>query len=185
MNTTHEYKVTLADFTKYFSTLLTESKFLVFSTLCFFPITFFQFTEAEMSANSSHFQRPIIVPKIKLPVESIGYAECINAGKSRYNEDQASIILKQLRPKSSQTPINYLYIGLFDGHGGPGCALKASKELHQIVHEGFEDALEQIVGAYKRELLAGTYINFKLRKTLHFTNYLAFRGQREEEKASI
>ena len=96
------------------------------------------------------------MPKIKLPVESIGYAECINAGKSRYNEDQASIILKQLRPKSSPTPINYLYIGLFDGHGGPGCALKASKELHQIVHEGFEDALEQIVAAYKMELLAGT-----------------------------
>ena len=172
-----------ADFTKYFSP---KSKFFVFPHCALFSnYFFFQFTEAEMSANSSHFQRPIIVPKIKLPLESIGYAECINAGKSRYNEDQASIILKQLRPKSSPTPINYLYIGLFDGHGGPGCALKASKELHQIVHEGFEDALEQIVGAYKRELLAGTYINFKLRKTLRFTNYLAFRGQREEEKASI
>ena len=58
---------------------------------------------------------------------------------------------RQLRPKSSQKKINYLYVGLFDGHGGPGCALKASKELHQIVHEGLEDALEQIVNANKKE----------------------------------
>ena len=49
-------------------------------------------------------------------------------------------------------PINYLYIGLFDGHGGPGCALKASKELQQIVHEGLDDALEYIVKAHKAEV---------------------------------
>ena len=83
---------------------------------------------------------------------SLGYAEVINAGKSRYNEDQASIILSQLRPKSSdRSIINYLYIGLFDGHGGPGCAVKASKELHQIVHESLEDALEKIMFALKKE----------------------------------
>ena len=101
----------------------------------------------------SHYQRPVVVPKAKIlpDFESIGYAEVINAGKSRYNEDQASIVLSQLRPKSSDRSINYLYIGLFDGHGGPGCAVKASKELHQIVHEGLEDVLEKIMFAFKKE----------------------------------
>ena len=42
-------------------------------------------------------------------------------------------------------PIKYLYIPLFDGHGGPGVAIKASKELHQIVHEGLEDVVEYLI----------------------------------------
>ena len=42
-------------------------------------------------------------------------------------------------------PIKYLYIALFDGHGGPGVAIKASKELHQIVHEGLEDVVEYLI----------------------------------------
>ena len=111
--------------------------------------------ERELSEYFSHYQRPVVVPKANiLPAAfeaSLGYAEVINAGKSRYNEDQASIILSQLRPKSSDILINYLYIGLFDGHGGPGCAVKASKELHQIVHESLEDALEKIMFAFKKE----------------------------------
>ena len=86
----------------------------------------------------------------------IGYAEVINAGKSRYNEDQACVFEGQLRPKRAAAednkPINYLYIGLFDGHGGPGCAVKASKELQQIVHEGLDDALEYIVKAHRAEM---------------------------------
>lgn len=83
----------------------------------------------------------------------IGYAEVINAGKSRYNEDQASIFQGQLRPRgNTMKAFNYLYVGLFDGHGGPGCAIKASKELQQIIHEGLEDALDYIVEAYKAEV---------------------------------
>ena len=68
----------------------------------------------------------------------------------------------ELWPKSvngnsaDEGPIPYLYIGLFDGHGGPGCAVKASKELHQIVHEGLDDALEFIVAAHKSEELGKT-----------------------------
>ena len=112
-------------------------------------------SERELSEYFSHYQRPVVVPKANvLPAafeSSLGYAEVINAGKSRYNEDQASIVLSQLRPKSSDMSINYLYIGLFDGHGGPGCAIKASKELHQIVHESLEDALEKIMFALKKE----------------------------------
>ena len=51
-----------------------------------------QFSEAEVTANANHEERPVIQPKVKLPVdEGIGYAEVINAGKSKYNEDQTSI----------------------------------------------------------------------------------------------
>ena len=115
-------------------------------------------SEGEQSANANHGVRPVVLPKSKLIVESIGYAEAINAGKSRYNEDQACIFQGQLRPKSDlgssqkAQPINYLYFGLFDGHGGPGCAVKASKELQQIVHEGLDDALDYIVRAHKAEV---------------------------------
>ena len=119
-----------------------------------------QLSEGEQNANANHGVRPVVLPKSKLIVESIGYAEAINAGKSRYNEDQACIFQGQLRPKSDlgnysqkkTKPINYLYFGLFDGHGGPGCAVKASKELQQIVHEGLDDALDYIVRAHKVEI---------------------------------
>ncbi len=37
--------------------------------------------------------------------------------------------------------IPYMYLGIFDGHGGSGCAIKVSKELHAILHEGLEDVL--------------------------------------------
>ena len=110
-------------------------------------------TEDELSINSHHGDRPLVTPKMKH--HCIGYAEVINAGKSRYNEDQACVFEGQLRPKRAaddNKPINYLYIGLFDGHGGPGCAVKASKELQQIVHEGLDDALEYIVKAHRAEM---------------------------------
>ena len=82
---------------------------------------------------------------------------------SRYNEDQVQCAIGEINiPHKSQMnnntrnrisdknrgllrPIRYLYIGLFDGHGGPGVAIKASKELHQIVHEGLEDVIEYLI----------------------------------------
>merc|ERR1711884_580696 len=48
-------------------------------------------SEGEQNANANHGVRPVVLPKSKLIVETIGYAEAINAGKSRYNEDQACI----------------------------------------------------------------------------------------------
>ena len=45
----------------------------------------------EVSAFASHFNRPVIAPRAAgaaaLP-EGVGYAETINAGKSKHNEDQ-------------------------------------------------------------------------------------------------
>jgi len=45
--------------------------------------------------------------------------------------------------------IPYLYIGIFDGHGGPGAAVKVSKELHGLLHESLEDVLPYIVNPDK------------------------------------
>ena len=44
-------------------------------------------TEEEAALYSSHLTRPVLTPKTPLP-PGIGYAEAINAGKSKYNEDQ-------------------------------------------------------------------------------------------------
>lgn len=47
-------------------------------------------TTDELKASADHNLRPIIVPRDlnAMPWYS-GYAECINSGKSQYNEDQA------------------------------------------------------------------------------------------------
>ena len=71
----------------------------------------------ELTRNSSHGFRPIISGDRKHLPDGIGYAEVINAGKSRYNEDTASCF--QGRLVKGQKTVKYTYIGLFDGHGGP------------------------------------------------------------------
>ena len=45
----------------------------------------------EVGAFASHFNRPVITPRPAAPLpEGVGYAEAINAGKSKHNEDQVS-----------------------------------------------------------------------------------------------
>ncbi len=61
----------------------------------------------------------------------MGYAEVINAGKSRYNEDQASVAKGRLLGVNG-VAIPYLYVGVFDGHGGTGAAIKVSGKLNII-----------------------------------------------------
>ena len=75
------------------------------------------------------------IPRTELP-SHIGYAEAINAGKSKFNEDQATVVEGELTCSNGVRRIPYLYVGLFDGHGGTGCAVKVSRELHNILHEG-------------------------------------------------
>lgn len=94
----------------------------------------------EVTAFASHFNRPVITPRTAALPEGVGYAEAINAGKSKHNEDQATVIEGRLVGMNG-VAIPYLYVGLFDGHGGAGCAIKVSKELHAILHEGLEDVL--------------------------------------------
>ena len=55
-------------------------------------------TEDEIQVTADHSVRPIIVPRdvTALPW-SAGYAETINAGKSRHNEDQARVAKKNFK----------------------------------------------------------------------------------------
>ncbi|XP_072136894.1 protein phosphatase 1M-like isoform X3 [Mobula birostris] len=104
--------------------------------------------------------RPVIFPprNKKLPW-STGYAEVVNAGKSIFNEDQATC--KQLILKNrvnidedwvflcpSEEPQNQeimaTYWGLFDGHGGPVAAIQASKHLHHCIKEQLEEIFNVI-----------------------------------------
>ncbi|XP_050314437.1 protein phosphatase 1H [Anthonomus grandis grandis] len=95
--------------------------------------------EVQMSAD--HKLRPIIHPNKPLPYES-GYAECVNAGKSRWNEDQA--VYRQGVLTKSNIAIPYTYYGIFDGHAGVGAALCAANQLHHIIHEKLVDAQDDI-----------------------------------------
>lgn len=54
--------------------------------------TFLQLLTAdELRASANHNVRPIIVPRdLNLLPWGTGYAECINSGKSKWNEDQAA-----------------------------------------------------------------------------------------------
>ncbi len=54
------------------------------------------YSSEEISAFASHFNRPVIVPRTELPA-GVGYAEAINAGKSKTNEDQVKIMYSYLR----------------------------------------------------------------------------------------
>lgn len=48
-------------------------------------------TADELRASANHNVRPIIVPRdLNLLPWGTGYAECINSGKSKWNEDQAA-----------------------------------------------------------------------------------------------
>ena len=64
-------------------------------TVCPFRL---QLSENDLLVNSNQNVRPVVVPKSKLVLDSIGYAEVMNAGKSRYNEDQSCIFRGQLWP---------------------------------------------------------------------------------------
>lgn len=104
--------------------------------------------EVQMSAD--HKLRPIIHPSKSLPHDT-GYAECVNAGKSRWNEDQAVYrqgVLSKISHNDAgdiqKFAIPYTYYGIFDGHAGVGAALCAANQLHHIVHEKLVDAQDDI-----------------------------------------
>lgn len=99
----------------------------------------------EILVSADHQIRPIILPRdtTKLPWKS-GYAECINAGKSIRNEDQAAcyqdvIFDKQLESRNedlatmNENKLSWYYFGIFDGHAGSAVAVAASIQLHNII----------------------------------------------------
>lgn len=109
-------------------------------------------TDDEIFVSADHQIRPIILPRdvSRLPWKA-GYAECINAGKSLRNEDQASCYqdLAFERPPANQyepgtnsaaiipfsNQIPWVYFGIFDGHAGAAVAVAAAAQLHHIVAE--------------------------------------------------
>lgn len=122
-------------------------------------------TTDELRASADHNVRPIIVPRdVGVMPWSTGYAECVNSGKSEWNEDQAAfqrhtLSLPPAANKSKSmlagsgdaasvhlcTELPYIYFGTFDGHAGYGAALAASHQFHHILHEKLVDVIEMLM----------------------------------------
>ena len=85
---------------------------------------------------ADHAVRPIIVPRdVSILPWSAGYAETINAGKSRHNEDQAMARQGSIGVVVGGRLVNvpYTMFAVFDGHAGAGCAVTASNDLWQAI----------------------------------------------------
>ncbi|XP_033334105.1 protein phosphatase 1H isoform X2 [Megalopta genalis] len=96
--------------------------------------SFLGLTAEETQVSADHRVRPIIVPRdlSRLPW-CAGYAECINAGKSTWNEDQASATRGDLKLNDVNVTLPYVMFSMFDGHAGYQVALTARLQLHKII----------------------------------------------------
>lgn len=108
---------------------------------------FLELDNDTLAVYSDHKMRPILHSSYSaLPCDA-GYAECINAGKSRHNEDQAVCIQGVLLcsyAKNCKDYIPYTYYGLFDGHGGTGASLAAANQLHHLLQVFLIDKTETV-----------------------------------------
>ncbi|XP_041766609.1 protein phosphatase 1H [Anopheles merus] len=104
-------------------------------------------TYDELKASADHNVRPIIVPRdISLLPWSTGYAECVNSGKSKWNEDQAAFHRQVLsHPSRQYHDLPYTYFGIYDGHAGYGAALAAANQFHYILHEKLVDVIDLLM----------------------------------------
>lgn len=104
-------------------------------------------TPDELKASADHNVRPIIVPRdVAIMPFCTGYAECVNSGKSEWNEDQGAFNVQVLHHPSKDLPdLPYVYFGIFDGHAGYGAALAASHQFHHILHEKLVDIIELLL----------------------------------------
>lgn len=118
----------------------------------------------ELKASADHNVRPIIVPRdISVMPWCSGYAECVNSGKSEWNEDQAAFRREVLSHPLKKFPdLPYIYFGIFDGHAGYGAALAASNQFHHILHEKLVDALDNLLQDTDRKLQ-----NMPVEKIIH------------------
>lgn len=96
--------------------------------------SFLGLTSEETQVSADHRVRPIIVPRdlSRLPW-CAGYAECINAGKSTWNEDQTSATRGDLKLSDVNVTLPYVIFSMFDGHAGYQVALTARLHLHRII----------------------------------------------------
>ncbi|XP_043224176.1 uncharacterized protein LOC122382641 [Amphibalanus amphitrite] len=109
-------------------------------------------SEDEVQVAADRSIRPIMVPRdISCMPWMAGYAEAVNAGKSKRNEDTAHLHVGSLhRPDESGSDtgarsVPYYYFGLFDGHAGHGASTAAANQLHHIVHERLMDIVEHLL----------------------------------------
>ncbi|CAI5446981.1 unnamed protein product [Caenorhabditis angaria] len=143
---------------------------------------FLFFTEDDINLSSDHTIRPIITPKHpeKMPLFA-GYAEVINAGKSKLNEDQASARMLNLvqgardaektersrevredddlltpgtDSDSSQLCVSRIEAALFslyDGHAGPSAAVVAAKCYHEHLKSRLAKVIDAVITLDKQE----------------------------------
>lgn len=111
------------------------------------PVFLQLLTLDELRASADHNVRPIIVPRdISVLPFGTGYAECVNSGKSQWNEDQAAFCRQVLSDPSKKHPdLPYTYFGMFDGHAGYGAAVAASRQFHHILHEMLVDIIDVLL----------------------------------------
>lgn len=104
-------------------------------------------TPDELKASADHNVRPIIVPRdISVMPWNTGYAECVNSGKSEWNEDQAAFQRHCLSHPAARHPdLPYIYFGTFDGHAGYGAALAAANQFQHILHEKLVDVIDMLM----------------------------------------
>lgn len=105
-------------------------------------------TADEIQVTVDHSVRPIIVPRdVNSLPWSAGYAETINAGKSRFNEDQACVKEGRVSFVSGgkMTHIPYTLFSVYDGHAGSGCAVSASNDLWQVIQARLESVGPQLL----------------------------------------
>lgn len=90
--------------------------------------------------SADHRVRPIIVPRdLSCLPWCAGYAECINAGKSTWNEDQATATRGDLKLADRNMTMPYTLFSMFDGHGGYQVALTARLQLHRLIYVSFKN----------------------------------------------
>jgi len=107
-------------------------------------------TVDEIQVTADHAVRPIIVPRdVNALPWSAGYAETINAGKSRQNEDQSCVCEGRISVVvgGRMTHIPYTLFSVYDGHAGPGCAVAASNDLWQVIQAKLENVGPQLVAS--------------------------------------
>jgi len=100
---------------------------------------------------ADHSVRPIIVPRdVSALPWNAGYAETINAGKSRHNEDQAMSRQGSIAVVvgASIVQLQYTIFSIFDGHAGAATAVTASNDLWQAIHARLESVGPQLLAAH-------------------------------------
>ncbi|EDW82379.1 uncharacterized protein Dwil_GK25159 [Drosophila willistoni] len=140
-------------------------------------------TPDELRASADHNVRPIIVPRdINLLPWGTGYAECVNSGKSEWNEDQGAFCRQVLSdPEQKHPDLPYTYFGIFDGHAGYGAALAASHQFHHILHEKLVDCLDLLLPRDTNESgPGGAGENGKLNPTFPHPIYFQRRVSKDE-----